>query len=171
MESLCDGLCEHCDCNNVDNIIESYSYKPDPIFFGEGDRFFGIELETEPQDEGDEDVDMVREVQEYVSEWAYLKHDGSLNEGGFELVTHPMTLENHLEKFTPELFKTIRDAGYVSHTSGSCGLHIHISRSAFKSDLAIVKLLEFVYGNYENVVSELGRRKSITNYCSENTIY
>ena len=151
------GLCESCfesDCDNINNIIESYSYKPDPKFFGTGVRFFGIELETEPQDEGYEDAEMVREVKDYVSEWAYLKHDGSLCDGGFELVTHPMTLEHHLKKFTPELFETIQEAGYVSHTNGNCGLHIHISRAAFKSDLAIVKVLEFVYGNYDNIVSK-----------------
>lgn len=174
VETLSDcGICESCyesSCDSVNNIIEGYSYRPAPIFFGEGDRFFGIELETEPQDEGYEDTGMVREVQDYVSEWAYLKHDGSLCDGGFELVTHPMTLEHHLEKFTPELFKTIRGADYVSHTNGNCGLHIHISRTAFKSDLAIVKLLEFVYGNYDNIVSKLGRRKDITRYCLENEI-
>ena len=135
VENLSDsGMCESCyesDCDSVYNIINSYSYKPDLIFFGEGDRFFGIELETEPCNDGDGDVDMVREVKDYVSEWAYLKHDGSLCYGGFELVTHPMTLENHIEKFTPELFRTIRDSNYVSHTNGNCGLHIHISRTAF----------------------------------------
>lgn len=174
VETLRDScVCESCyesNCDSADNIINSYGYKPDPVFFGEGDRFFGVELETEPCDEGNKDVDMVREVKDYVSEWAYLKHDGSLGDGGFELVTHPMTLENHIEKFTPELFRTIRDSNYVSHTNGNCGLHIHISRTAFKSDLAIVKLLEFVYGNYDNIVSKLGRRGNITNYCLENEI-
>ena len=173
VESLTDSMCEGCyenSIDSVDNIIESYSYKPNPIFIGEGDKFFGIELETEPQDYRYEDTEMVREVRDYVSEWAYLKHDGSLGEGGFELVTHPMTLENHIEKFTPELFSTIRNSNYVSHTNGNCGLHIHISRTAFKSDLAIVKLLEFIYGNYDNIVSKLGRRGNITNYCLENVI-
>ena len=173
VETLRDSMCEGCferACDLVEDLLEGYSYKPDHIFFGEGDRFFGIELETEPRDEEYEDIEMVREVQDYVSEWAYLKHDGSLCDGGFELVTHPMTLEHHLEKFTPELFKTIRGADYVSHTNGNCGLHIHISRTAFKSDLAIVKLLEFVYGNYDNIVSKLGRRKEITRYCLENEI-
>ena len=171
-EELCSsGLCDGCqESNSVDGIIESYNYKPDPIFFGEGDRFFGVELETEPCDDDGEDVEMVKEIQDYVSKWAYLKHDGSLCDGGFELVTHPMTLENHLEKFTPELFKTIRDSSYVSHTNGNCGLHIHISRKAFNSELAIVKLLEFIYGNYDNIVSKLGRRGDITNYCLENVI-
>lgn len=168
--TLHDGLCEDCrsETNDIDAIIEGYCYKPEPKFFGDGDRFFGIELETEPAYDGDGDADMVREVQEYVSEWAYLKHDGSLNEGGFELVSHPMTLDHHLAKFTPELFSTISNANYVSHTNGNCGLHIHISRKAFNSELAIVKLLEFVYGNYEEVVKQLGRRKDITSYCMNN---
>ena len=173
VETLEDSMCEGCyesNCDSAENLLKGYSYKPAPIFFGEGDRFFGVELETEPQDEWYEDADMVREVRDYVSEWAYLKHDGSLGDGGFELVTHPMTLQHHLEKFTPELFKTIRDSNYVSHTNGNCGLHIHVSRTAFKSELAIVKVLEFVYGNYDNVVSKLGRRKGITNYCLENVI-
>lgn len=168
--TLLDGLCEDCRSETyaVDSIIEGYCYRPEPKFFGEGDRFFGVELETEPFNDDGGDINMVREVKEYVAEWAYLKHDGSLYTDGFELVTHPMTLDHHIKKFTPELFSTIKSSNYVSHTNGNCGLHIHISRKAFNSELAIVKLLEFVYGNYEEVVKKLSRRRNIISYCRDN---
>ena len=75
--------------------IHDYSYKPDPIFHGNGSRFFGVELEV---DYGGHLDDNAREVLEIANETQeenlYIKHDGSL-EDGFELVSHPMTLDYH----------------------------------------------------------------------------
>ena len=45
----CDGCFEE-----FDNEIEQYNYKPEPQFYGSGERFFGIELEV---DEGGKDDD------------------------------------------------------------------------------------------------------------------
>ena len=72
--------------------IHAYYYKPTPIFYGDGPRFFGVELEM---DEGGEDTDSAAEILAQANFagqiHAYAKHDGSLNDG-FEIVTHPMTL-------------------------------------------------------------------------------
>ena len=38
--------CAYC-YDNLDVEIEDYSYKPEPIFYGEGSRYFGVELEVD----------------------------------------------------------------------------------------------------------------------------
>ena len=44
-------FCDHCYSERVsddeDTYIYNYSYKPDPIFLGEGERFYGVELEID----------------------------------------------------------------------------------------------------------------------------
>ncbi len=79
-------------------------------------------------------------------EHIYCKHDGSL-EDGFEIVTHPMSLEYH-EKHMPwaAVLQEAVSMGYRSHQAGTCGLHIHVSRSAFgripsAQDIVIARIL------------------------------
>lgn len=43
-EPLC-GECYHAYVN--DHSIHDYSYKPEPIFYGDSDRYFGVELEID----------------------------------------------------------------------------------------------------------------------------
>ena len=46
---------------------------------------------------------------------AYCKHDGSLDEG-FEIVTHPMTLDFHLHRMPWErIVEEAKRLGYTSH--------------------------------------------------------
>ena len=75
--------------------IQDYYYKPEPLFRGDGDRYFGVELEV---DGAGEDNDNAAEVMSIANgngiENLYCKHDGSLDDG-FEMVTHPMTLAYH----------------------------------------------------------------------------
>ncbi len=79
----------------------------------------------------------------------YIKTDGSLDEG-LELVTHPMTLEYHLNEMPwAEVLRKAQSMGYLSHAAGTCGLHVHISRLAFgctyeQQEAAIARLLYFV---------------------------
>ena len=91
-EPLCDA-CYH--RYTVSGGIESYYYKPQPIFYGTGPRYFGVELEI---DEGGERVRSAQALMSLVNDSAeriYCKHDGSLDDG-FEIVTHPMSLDYHL---------------------------------------------------------------------------
>ena len=39
--------CDNCFSHRNEGPIRDYSYKPDPEFFGEGDRYFGVELEID----------------------------------------------------------------------------------------------------------------------------
>ena len=50
-----------------------------------------------------------------------------------ELVTHPMTLEYHLNEMPwEEVLRKAQSMGYLSHAAGTCGLHVHISRSGVR---------------------------------------
>ena len=138
--------------------IHAYYYKPTPIFYGDGPRFFGVELEM---DEGGEDTDSAAEILAQANFagpiHAYAKHDGSLNDG-FEIVTHPMTLPYHLSEMPwKDVLRKAVSLGYRSHQSGTCGLHIHVSRNAFGSEAAvqeeaIARVLYFVEKHWEELL-------------------
>ena len=86
-----------------------------------GPRYFGVELEI---DEGGEQGDYASQILSQANvgftERLYCKHDGSLS-NGFELVTHPMSLEYHQEEMPwPEVLRTARSLGYRSHQTQSC---------------------------------------------------
>ena len=80
---------------------------------------------------------------------AYCKHDGSLDDG-FEIVTHPMSLDCQLHEMPwAEVLDKAIGMGYLSHQTGTCGLHVHVSRKAFgdtldAQDNAIARVLFFV---------------------------
>ncbi len=138
-------------------VIQGYYYKPEPIFYGEDSRYFGVELEI---DGGGEDHSNARELVRLANrsnELIYCKHDGSLDDG-FEIVTHPMSLEFH-QKAMPwaEIMKEAVSMGYTSHQAGTCGLHIHVNRNAFGStealqDACIARILYFFEKNWEELL-------------------
>ena len=124
-----DPLCYNCSHNCM---IHNYSYKPRPIFYGgEKELFLGVELEV---DAGDNKSDCARELHDFVNKnhvRIYMKNDGSLTYG-FEIVTHPMTLEYHKNQMPwKEILQKVIDYGFKSHKTDTCGLHVHVNRTAF----------------------------------------
>ena len=127
-----DDLCE--DCYNAlveNNPIHEYDYVPELVFHGKGLRKFGVELEI---DEGGKDWDNAKSLLAVANHDAvnlYIKSDGSLDDG-LELVTHPMSLEYHLHEMPWEdILDEAKRLDYRSHSTNTCGLHVHISRMAF----------------------------------------
>ena len=122
--------CDNC-YDNFDDEIEEYSYKAEPIFYGEGNRFYGIELEV---DDGGKDNDNAHRLKELANdrhEHIYIKSDGSLDDG-FEIVSHPMSLDYHMNKMNwKSVFRKAVELDYLSHQTSTCGLHIHVNRNAF----------------------------------------
>ena len=60
-------------------------------------KYFGVELELDEAGEDNENAQELLDIvnsNRYEEEHMYAKHDGSLTEG-FELVTHPMSLNYH----------------------------------------------------------------------------
>ncbi len=149
--------CRECYNNMSEQSIHQYGYKPDPVFYGEGKRYFGVELEIDGAGEDDDAADEILSVGNCEHSHIYCKHDGSLNEG-FEIVTHPMTLDYHMESMPWRgITDKAREMDYTSHQAETCGLHIHVNRDSLGSDresqdAAIARILYFVERNWNELL-------------------
>ena len=142
-------LCYDCHSRYHRDLIHDYYYKPEPIFYGNGPKFFGVELEIDEGGESNDNAAKILKVANADQELIYIKHDGSLDDG-FEIVTHPMSLDYQLQQMPWEhICREAVNLGYTSHQAGTCGLHIHVSRLAFgaterEQDAAIARVLYFL---------------------------
>lgn len=139
--------CYDCYCDN--RAINSYDYKPEPIFYGTDNFYMGVELEIDRGGEDDDNAERLLDIMNGSRRKIYCKHDGSLNDG-FEVVSHPATLEEHKTTFNWEaLMEEALDMGYKSHDVSTCGLHIHVNRNGFGNSIEereknIAKVVYFV---------------------------
>ncbi len=153
--------------------IHDYSFKPEPIFYGDGNRYFGVELEIDEGGHDDGNAEKLTDIANTIDEKRiYIKHDGSLNDG-MEIVTHPMSLDYHLNEmpWSDVMSKAIR-MGYLSHKTNTCGLHIHVNRSTFGSnhdeqEERISRVLFFVERFWQELLkfSRIMRSNVSTTYC------
>lgn len=159
-----DPYCHRCYEELSNQAIHPYNYKPTPQFYGDGDRYFGVELEIDMAGEDDENADAILNIGNAWHNHIYCKHDGSLDEG-FEIVTHPMTLDYYLHKMPwYDILKKARGMGYYSHQAETCGLHVHVSRDALgetytQQDEVIARILYFVERHW-NELLRFSRRTS-----------
>lgn len=116
------------DCEPEEGVIHSYSYRPSPYFFGKGQYYLGFELEVEARDNSRYDGAEI--AQDTLGSHAYMKDDGSLSDG-FEIVTHPHTLSDYQTNFNWEFASKLKREGFRSWNTDTCGLHVHVSRTAF----------------------------------------
>ena len=152
-------LCRQCyESNRGRDYIEDYFFKPEPIFYGSGKRFFGVELEVDCGGEVDDNAAAVMRIGNGNGlEHIYCKHDGSLEEG-FEIVTHPMTLDYHLDKMPWKAVLTrLKTLSYLSHQANTCGLHIHVNRTSLGStyetkEETIARILYFFEKQWEELL-------------------
>ena len=162
-----DSECQRCgDSGDSTGVVHNYSHKPNPIFHGDTptNLYMGLELEMELNNTTSggyrEAVALVKPLEE--SGVCYLKSDSSIVGTGFELVTHPHTL-NSYEQAT-ELWDYIEklrtDYSARSWDTNSCGLHVHVSRSAFKSGAHTHRFLSLIYRNPKEMMKLAGRKNS-----------
>lgn len=175
----CAYWCEDCDEYNADGcdrcsdeptsddgvrLIHDYNYRPDAIFHSTKDDerlFFGIEIEVEARGNLRESAEYAHQLESM--DLAYLKHDGSLN-NGFEIVTHPMS-HDYFKNEAGDFFAIIEDLRskqgiqVKSWDTRTCGLHIHISRTGFSSGSHMHRFLNLVYSN-PKFYSDLAGRTS-----------
>lgn len=161
-----DGCCSSCwESHSPSQAIQSYYYKPEPIFYGDGTRYYGIELEI---DEGGELDSKARKIMAVGNaggkEHIYCKHDGSLSDG-VEIVSHPATIFYHMNElpWNDILAEAVR-LGYTSHQAGTAGLHIHVSKNALGStpqqrEDTIARILFFVEDHWDELVRFSRRSK------------
>lgn len=149
--------CETCYERLRSRPIKSYSYKPEPIFYGSGNLFMGVELEIDNAGEYDDNAKILLDVANAEGVKMYIKHDGSLSQG-MELVSHPMSLEYHRNSMCwQDVFDKALELDYRSHQTNTCGLHIHVNRSAFgrrydEIEAAIGRVVHFVELHWNEVL-------------------
>lgn len=156
-----------CDRCNENSSIKEYGYKPEPVFYGDDCRYFGVELEI---DIGGRDTDFAEELLDLANEGKehiYIKSDGSLNDG-MEIVTHPMTLNYHCNFCWDRLMKKAVSLGYRSHQTSTCGLHIHVNRNSLgetheEQEDAISRILYFVEHHWNELLKFSRRSESAMN--------
>lgn len=192
-DDLQGGYCRDCRTSNgYSRFIKEYSWQPSEFLFQkmpwENTMYLGIELEIEC---GDEDR---HEAAEAVTKWlerrklnerVYLKEDGSLD-NGFEIVFMPSTLAALNKKFPmKEFLAYLRKLKLTSHETGSCGLHVHISRDNLTSEhlwagkmfffLCQEQLLKFSrrsdteFCRFDTSLPQDGRRQDFGRYSAFNT--
>jgi hypothetical protein len=179
-----EDMCRYCVNRSGGSYINSYSYKPIPIFLlgknqveKKDNLYFGIELEVEKTESNIELRDMAKSIEQ--KDVYYLKQDGSLS-NGFEIVTHPMTyqyIQENKEKIFLEPLNKLLKGGYRSYDSTTCGIHIHISKKAFGT-WQLYRFLTFFVENKDFItqisqrkVEQLDRWASIESETSNDLIY
>jgi hypothetical protein len=159
-------VCSDCKPNTE---IRNYSFKPEPIFFrtgiteqeirAEGNVFLGIELEV--------DCDNICKSLNVLDaddlERLYVKEDGSVPHG-FEIVSHPMTIEAHREFNWPNFCKRMYKSGAHGNKPNH-GIHVHITKT-YMNKVDCMKLSWFFAHHIDQIIL-LTRRNHC--YCESRT--
>lgn len=182
-----DGVCEYCyeeERNEAPvGVIEGYceSHEHTPVLFGEyesEEKFqgLGFELEVDTAEE-DDDLDNYGTARHLCEECGLednemrYANDGSLNYG-FECISQPHTVKAFWDNAPKwrKMLSYLSARGYESHNPGTCGLHVHVSRTMFgdtveEQDKAIAKVYVFFDENWDDLV-KVSRRRD-TGYCGK----
>lgn len=139
--------------------INEYNYKPAPRFHGADIAtvpadmpFYGLEVEAESM--GNTLQSIERRIR--IDPVWYAKHDGSLRSGA-EFVSHPGTFKAWMQHDFG-LLTDLQGIGWRSYDTTTCGMHVHIRRTAF-SQLGIVKLMR-LFRVHQDLFLKLSRRRN-----------
>ena len=136
--------------------IHEYGYKPTPIFYGDSNRYFGVELEIDGAGKDDDYAEELLDIANMREDHVYIKTDGSLDDG-MEIVTPPMSLEYHKDFCWEDIMHHAIRLGYRSHQTSTCGLHIHVNRDSLgesheEQDEVISSILYFVEHHWNEIL-------------------
>ena len=156
---ICDfnGSCRICD----DTKIYSYSTKP-KVFFNYDKEpfegiFFGFENEVSFGDDRRGMNNTLENIYKVFDPSMLLcKSDSTIAGKGFEIVTQPMDLTFFKNTDWSPLFDR-------TQKSSSCGLHVHVDRRAFLSDIHLYKVCNILYRN--PTFREYIAGRSTNHYC------
>ena len=163
-EETRDGECVEC-CGR-DYRVHNYTHKVEETLGFDtrklkSEPYLGIEMEFQ--------VDKRRAGRLYVGDTmfghALMKDDGSIT-NGFELVSRPAGYTSHLARYDSFLTNLPE---YI-HPHQSCGMHVHISRSAF-THLGAGKLVEFMNREDNKDFIKLIAGRNSNNYQSSDPSY
>ena len=163
-------------CKNA--AIHEYGYKPEPVFYGDSNRYFGVELEIDGAGKDDDYAEELLDIGNMHDDCIYIKTDGSLDDG-MEIVTHPMSLEYHKDFCWEDIMHHAVRLGYRSHQTSTCGLHIHVNRDSLgesreEQDEVISRVLYFVEHHWNEMLkfsrrSEYAMNRWAARYGYENS--
>ncbi len=170
---LDDGyFCEECYSNANVNIINSYHDRDLELCFKKVDCndlnwYLGFELEVERgRSNGLDKQQMARYIRKNYPELGLVfETDGSLS-NGFEIISQPMTINyiyQHSENFKG-ILQALQDNGFKSHDTSTCGLHIHVSRTALGEGTNATKNLNKLILFTETFKEEIKRFSRRDNY-------
>lgn len=189
-ESYCIDCYREATGQSEGGLIKSYSYRPAPSFLNDDgsassyyqsipsevvkDRYgnatprsklyMGFEQEVECSARGlSAGAEMVITKANEDKQVVYLKEDGSINYG-FEIVSHPGTLDFFMNHFNWESISKLSEMQYKSWQRKSCGLHVHMSRLAFADEKHLFKFLVFIYKNPNQLIQFAGRQSSYAKF-------
>lgn len=178
---VCNGIlnaherCEYCRRRNRARNVRGYASTIPTMWLGgagapsakEGDYYLGFELEV--SSDYDDDTDPLKNwAREHLTDRDALdlKEDSSVR--GFEIVTMPMTPEFFESVDWDSFFAMLNEnlsEPRVADEPDAHGLHVHISRTAFKgSEIAAAAFCYLLAGNSEHL--ERISRRPATHYCA-----
>ncbi len=143
------------DYDSPSELVMPWDWCPRARFLGEGNLFYGFELELDTNQPVGIAAELVTDAMGGI---VYLKEDGCIGHG-FEIVTHPMSYEFIQTAFPWERFgRVLRDADMMDHDN--LGLHVHVSRSGFSSAAHTFRWLQLLHRNSDRVC-DVARRNSV----------
>lgn len=135
--------------NMPEGLIRGYHKRPTLKFFGEGPKYFGLELECDGSCADGSEDDVCAIFGGHMDKF-YFNSDGSLS-NGFEAITHPMSpaemLKIDWEQITDEM-----DNRYYDNDDETAGIHIHISRNFFHGEKNIGRLVRMFSENFYDMI-------------------
>lgn len=125
--------CDACFSYSGSSSILPHRRKKFPLFYGDKStmNFYGVELEADGGGKSNPKASKLLKLINNEQELIYIKSDNSLSKG-IEIVTHPATLQFHQNDMPwEEITNSLKNMHYKSYKTSTCGLHIHINRTAF----------------------------------------
>ena len=123
--------------NALDHLEFDTSFVSAPF----GNFLLGVEFEMVTRDSVNEAVEDVRD--QLGKDYCICKSDGSLPDGGLEIVTAPRSLDEHIKRFSE--WNISND--YSAWKNNRCGMHVHIDSRAFTS-LTLGKFIMLMNAEY-----------------------
>jgi len=145
---------------NDDDSITKHPVSKDVIYLG-------AELEMNDSEDDEDDMEnMLYEMNNILGGLVHYERDGSLNDYGVEMITMPMTVDQHkkhIEQFR-DAFECARDHGY--YCDNCTGLHVHVSTTMMEPKHH--KRLLYLIDKFLQEVANISRRR--TQYAEFHTI-
>lgn len=125
-------------CGRYQFVTEYHRLYPVIKFFGNTKDvpFLGVELEA---DEGGKNDSIAASIVNVMNTnnniFMWVSSDSSVPHG-LEMITQPATLEYHcsIKHKYARLFTMLKNKGFLSHDTSTCGFHVHFNRDFFGDD-------------------------------------